>query len=71
MKNMSLNLDNVSTLYARRNNPNFNKKSNFNRDFKRPFTSKDGEGTFNIFKFVNRKLQICLYYKKLDHLIKF
>jgi hypothetical protein len=33
MKNVSLNLDNTSTLYARRNNSNFNKKSNFNRDF--------------------------------------
>lgn len=58
MKNMNLNLDNISTLYARRINSKFNKNSNFNRDFKRPFTSKDGEGTYNIFKIVNRKLLI-------------
>ncbi len=61
MKNFNVTINNMSTLYIGKRNPNYKGK------FSKNFTSKDGEETF---EFGGKKKQKCFYYKKLGHKLK-
>jgi hypothetical protein len=58
MENLNVIINNISTLYIGKKNPNY--KGNFLKNF----TSKDGEETS---KFGGKKKLKCFYCKKLGH----